>query len=622
MSEITAVAQDDSSKKKTTFSVNLSGWKTGALTLLIFTVYYAWYTRVTTMDVAWFSYLTQLQIADKLFTHTLTFKDMFVRYGEHGLLGHNIISLANIAWFRLNTLFDAYLNVGIVAGCGAIAYYACRSSFGDRRGLYAQIPLLLLCVLMFSVLQEACTGDMETQVRLGTLSFMTAAYAMSRYMLNPHKKFPALEITLLFLSVNIFGTLYSISWQPALAGLMVFDCIARRRFEKNYVWIFAAMVACWVLYCYQYQYNPFLKSDPAQPGILGKMAMMAAHPYEPMKSIFAYLGSATLNGFLFFDGVIPHPRVFTVNGLFVFSVYVYAAVVYFRTGMYQKTFLPPMMMAYTFFIIILVQLGRPGDWSWGTSYWYTVHVKFGLAACVWILGLDLLERRAAAAAQAGRTSEIRAVTAAYAVVAAVLLAVQIYSSYRDWRRAPYVMQWFEGIANYALNPDGTVIDAAGTTPMRLSSEDSRRAIEIMRKYKLSVYRNRAAGQNGIITLGRDLHAAKLVSGWHTWEGSNIWMAKTAEAYFVSGPKGKMVLSAYLPDNYLPNKITLFADDRQIGEYSLDKGSGTVNIEVENLPQNAPVRLKIVMDRMFVPKTAGFGPDERELGLLVSGIEFQ
>jgi hypothetical protein len=130
--------------------------------------------------------------------------------------------------------------------------------------------------------------------------------------------------------------------------------------------------------------------------------------------------------------------------------------------------------------------------------------------------------------------------------------------------------------------------------------------------------------NGKITpliLGHDLHSAYLLSGWHGWENdsNNIWMAKKAEAYFHTENFGKMTLTGFLPKTHLPNKITIFIDNKEIKKYDLTQEN--VNLEISDIPLNTIIRLKIIVDKALVPKEMGIGEDLRELGLLVHNIKF-
>ena len=592
--------------------------KWGLLTLLAFTAYYALYTHAISINVVWQSWFANLKMAEKLYLHTLALRDMLLPYGEHGMLGYNVLALLNVSLFRINTLFDAYLNVGIVCGCGVIMYHACKESFGQERGVFAQIPLLLVCGIMFSAIQQS-SGGMDTQIRLGSLFAVMSAYALNRNFIDEQRKFPVLAICLLFLSVNVFGTVYSAALAPGILICIALDWASRKKFDRNYLWVTLSLAAFWALYIYEYGFNPFARKMGSGGGIGGTTLDLLVHPQETLKWFSAFLGSGVLGSTWWYDKVITNPKILLLNGLFVFAVYAYATGVFFRSNMRRKTYMPLMMLGYTFFVVVLVMMGRKElGWKWGLSYWYAVHTKFGIAACVWILGFDLLEKRKDVVAGVTQATGVRWRMAVYGAVFAAFLGLQAASNYLDWRRAPHVKHWFEGIAAYVKEPNGAVIDAKGNTPMRLSTPNTAEALRIMKTYRLNIYRD---WTEKTWAIGSTLHSAKLGKGWSGWEGDpkNLrrWMAREAEAYFVVGDAGKMTFTASLPGPWLPNGISLFLNGALFKHY--DVTDGNIRIEESDLPRNEVLKVKIVMDRAIVPKAAGLGPDGRELGLLVSNI---
>jgi hypothetical protein len=97
------------------------------------------------------------------------------------------------------------------------------------------------------------------------------------------------------------------------------------------------------------------------------------------------------------------------------------------------------------------------------------------------------------------------------------------------------------------------------------------------------------------------------------------MAKASEAYFNTSSSGKMILKAAIFKENLPNKITIFINDEKVKQ--IDVLEPNIDLEINGIPKNELINLKIVLDQAIVPAQAGMGADLRELGMAVYSVSF-
>ena len=91
---------------------------TYSATIAFFTLFYLAYINAAWANVAWLSCFDQLFLVEKSFKGALRLSDLVTRYGEHGMIACNVLSILNAAFFGFNTFFDAYINV-LRRGCSS-----------------------------------------------------------------------------------------------------------------------------------------------------------------------------------------------------------------------------------------------------------------------------------------------------------------------------------------------------------------------------------------------------------------------------------------------------------------------------------------------------------------------
>ena len=588
-----------------------------ALLVLGSTVYFLIYTATISANMVHLAWFFHAPMIEHYFEGRQRFSDLTVPFAEHGMFGYNLLLLINVIFFRLNTLFDSYLNVAIVAAVATITAVAYARTFPATRHPWL-MPVLFgpVAFALFSVTQGS-SGAMETQVRLGSLAFMVVSFVVDRALFASAKSPGAMTllagVALVVGATLLFGTFYSFAWFPGLVAMCLYAAIVRRGTRIYGGGIIATLLLAIPLYFWFYDLK--LPANPARIGLMERTTFL-------VQSMLATLSSASV-GRTLWEVKIISDRMLLLNGLFVFAAYGYALWLWVRRGVVRVTWLPVLMIASSVGVGLLVAIGRASllDWSWGTSYWYAVHTKFGLAGSLWIFGHVIAHSRRESAPSAGRPRVQLPTAAACSVVIALLCAPLAFANYVEWQYAPEARGWLESKVRYAFAGTPMPLDETGRTPFHATPEETMEGMRVFRRYRLTFFANfppiTDRYEPDILVHGETTRAARLRPGWHQLEGSQRWTARQSEILFRTGPRGTVTVSGYMPGFLAPNMLTLLIDGKEIGAKLVAEGFFSVSGAG---PPETDVALLIRTSNHVVPKDRGFSGDQRELGAIIKNIE--
>jgi len=149
--------------------------------------------------------------------------------------------------------------------------------------------------------------------------------------------------------------------------------------------------------------------------------------------------------------------------------------------------------------------------------------------------------------------------------------------------------------------DDMLIDQNGLTPLLVDKNSTKIGLDILKKYKLSVFKNITPAMFNI----------KLYDD--NWAGPNL----TAH---MNTAGGKLYVDLFLPnEHFSPNTLTIFIDGVSIGTKVMSE-AGTHHLEFKTL-SNKNVSIRAVFGKSFNPKRLGIGEDQRELSAIVTRFEF-
>jgi len=576
-----------------------------------FAILFAVYAGLSSANVAYLSWFAHVPMIERAFAGTLIWTDLVQRYGEHGLFGYNALLLVNLKLFSLNVLFDAYLNAGVVAAVGVVVgrTYLQTLQQGVSVG-GAVLRFVPVALALFSVTQGS-SGAMETQVRIGTLGTLLIAVFIDRVLCDPRKEAGVramLAVGALVLGgVIIFGTLYSFAWFPALWLMLGWAAWTRPR-TREFAMV-AALILVGAVPGYLVFYDVSLAFGGNEDGMIDRSGYV-------IRSLLGSLSSATLSRtFWENDPALSHGWLL-LNGTFVAAAYGFSLALVWRNRMLERTWLPILMIASSLGVALMVALGRAGhmDWSGGTNYWYAVHTKFGLAGCLWIF--------ADALGSVPRRKMVSTPSRAIHAGGAVLVLSLLISNAADWRRAPHVRRYFESMVPYAYSSQPMPLSVRGETPFHATPEETRTAMEVFRRHRLTFFADAPAGDEvetpvpTVLSGGEISPNARLGPGWHTPEGPQRWVSRRAEISFVTGLQGTVIVEGFVPPFLAPNRLIFTVNGTERRALAVKQGPFLSEWTGE---AGERVALSIECERHVVPAASGLGGDQRELAAIITRI---
>jgi len=438
------------------------------------------------------SFMGDVQFVGAYFDDTLALKDMLRRFGEHGLLGYDVLLLVNASLFEYTSRFDLVVNCINVIACGSFVVYCMHKSITDKNISY-YLGVVLVSIVMFSTMQGS-SATMETQVRLGLMFFLFGAYFVGD-VITKHTTSRTLcaAIALILIGTNIFGTLYNFAGLPVAFALMLIFSVRDRHIDRNYYVLAATYLISTVLYLVMYDLCCFKTAGDGS--VFNGMMFWILHPLELLKAVCAYNGSAVLGYRIMVDSLIPHWAYLTV-GVLVTGIYAYSIVLFIKTKMYEHTVLPVLLHGYSFFVVILALVGRYqyADWTWGTCNWYHVHTKLGLASSLWIIAYALSKEMRLQFS----LKPVVALKAALGLASFSLIACALFIGIAvDVKCGPHVRSWYQNKADYMfVDAADMPVDKDGKTPLLVDKATTVMCLDILKKYKLSVFSDSATAAEG------------------------------------------------------------------------------------------------------------------------------
>lgn len=425
--------------------------------------------------LSWFGHF---QLIERLFNGTLSFKDLLrVRSGACGLLGYNILFLLNTICFKLTTFFDVYLNDLIVLIIGIICVCQLRKISIKQNFSYI-IATILVCTTAFSAIQLS-SGAMETQVRLGILFFVIVSVYVDKILVDNYgKKDLFYAIILIFFSINIFGTAYSFAGIPVIFLICLITFIKNKKINMSRFFIVLTYALSGIIYFLQYFViiqGPWRLKEGS---FFDSLLNIISKPFEVVRAICGYNASGLIGSAGYLDGKVPIGY-YDVLGAIVTCIMIYALVMFVKLKLYKNTFLPVMFMGYSFFVPLLVMLDREVSVQWVINEWYVVNTKLGIIGTIMILFYVY------------QSSISKNIFKFFSCAALIMIFVfSIYGNTLHVARAVNVKAYYEAKQPYlfAQSIEELPVDANGLTPLIATPKETMDAINIMKKYKLCVYR--------------------------------------------------------------------------------------------------------------------------------------
>lgn len=565
-------------------------------------------------DAAWQTNLLDIEAVDHVLNKGFGGAMWIGVGGEHALTGYRWFQYFNAAVFGLDTQVELFvyfgltLTLALAIGGRIFRDLDRRSSGWPARVLVFAIPVVL------STLVGAGSRGMEIGQFFGMTLFVVLALLIDSRMST--RAF----LVVVLCTVPLAGVLVLGSYlgAPTIALVLVSllqrlrPTVERPARPKLYVLTGTFLVSTvgWLLLM------SLLGPSELDTGF-GKLFRQLSH--DPMFIPKYFLGGAA--------GSVISAQTLEVSGhgpRFAYAVgalvvlFAVACVVLAYRRAWRGSTVPLLLVLMPVCLVGTLLVGRSMDALWMLAPWYGFNLRLFLVGAIW-----LLVRALAAVGVPGwlRVSRALAAQAAAVVLLVAVLGVSVFANVNQWRRQPAERAYFQNIQWALLFPQELVVGENGYTPLILPLEESRRAIELLRKNHLSVYRDpqavlAAMGDTGTYdeaaTAEPDLAVHGMLDG--TWAGPEVQVVVLDPACTVlsidvtSFPAAVGTAATEGPESTLTVEST-FADGQVVV-------LGDTEVELELHPTGELPEVELTFSRTWNPAALGLGADKRDLAALV------
>lgn len=567
------------------------------LSTVLFIYIYWLYVDRSTINIVFMDQFRFLPMIDSFLSGNLQLSDLWGSHQGHRTPGYMALVLLNAKLFGFNTIYETMASAITLAISMCVLYREYKKSLGTGlekfSGHRIQLSAAIGFVIFFSIGQwQIITFSNGLYIFLKQMLFIIGFSLLNRVMLQYGQD---LKATVLLSALSAGSILFFTgAYSPAYIGTMAIGIAAAFVLQKR---------------------NKIRMGQPAAV-MLGSMAALVVNsygvsggeidigvflsdPWVSMRFLLVMLGAVLVPEDVYAH--VFHSRGIIVVGSFVLLTYLYLLMEYFRRQLYRRTWVPFLLMVYSFLFMGMTCVARIhfGE-SYGMQSRYLPELHMALVGGLWIGALLLMDKG------------LRRFYPAKVVLVFLILAVVVsqYLSWKtEWGIAPYRKSGFIENKAILMNIDSYPDEELG----RFQSDPQlvREGAIILKEHNLNIYRD--------LRLGHSMHNGQLLGGWYSEEGTQRWISKSATGMFKSGREGQLLIQGMVPDPLDGITVRFMNGDQFIAEKQLAKGDFSIQLAV---PANQIINLKINSDESFIPKQLGLNEDQRELCLLIRGLKFK
>lgn len=566
-----------------------------------FFIYYIYFQHNYWIELPSMSLFEQIEMAEHYLDGTLGLSNLFSSYSEHGMFATNLLFLLNVELFDMTTTFDIVVNIIIVGVFGLICFKAIRNSFQDAKKDFGYYLAIAVCgFFAFNIVQGSCSG-MDMQVRLGLLFGLLCILEFDKILCGDisFKRLTKFSVmTLLY--INVFGTLYCMATTAVLFVVIVLRAIVQRKWDKT-IWVIVGIsIACWLLYFIEYP-TAMVSTDVALSGQTTSFTIMELFNTFTfcIRSLLVYSGSFVFGYDAIVDARIPID-LYMVVGFLVVELVLWSAIRFFKAKQYEKTWIPLMLIGYSYAVFCMLILGRNDlGIEWYASTWYHVHTKSAVIGMIWILMKDANENRK-------KFTHINIASCGIMLFAG-LLGTMITNV-----RIPYVREYLENKEQYlyVVNEEDMPVDEAGMTPLDHNLDMTMKCLEILRDYNLSVFSEPENTDKVYISPTETLNCGEYMCVQGAWEDG--WITTSSEVLVKTEEDTHLVMRGYYPFEVTGQQVITVKVGEHIEEYLITGSELAIDIDV---PENECVSVKMSCNFSFTNS-----PDIRKLCFVLQGFD--
>lgn len=450
---------------------------------------YVW-TTATDLIIRDDMYLIKGGFIESYLRGTLTFADLWRPTNCMRILGGALLYIADIKWFSMNLKILTLLNPFFILASALLIYREYNKSLIQKHSPeFIAASYFIITLIIFHIIQWEALINSGSIAFQYPMPFIIASFiSLELFVLKGQIKYLPAALILPSLAVLVFGGRLVFVFAPTLGIIFLCYLMTRRFFLTKDFWfrtlligIFLAIIA--FLYIYRINHNDYVQSPQY---LESEIFEVFFRPLDAVKFLLASFGASIIGIDAFFACNYLSFDIILFIGLMTVIFYVIALILFFKSHMYERTFLPLFLIIQTFLYLGFMTIGRFGIESTGLDYGmasrYTCVSLYGLAAIVWIF-IYVLTRPI--------KSNALLKSALYAVFIMIFLGL-LLTSIAVWNNQPRQKVFFEQLRDIAMRLDTATPDEFANFAER--PEMVRGSLLLLREHKLNVYRNMPTGR--------------------------------------------------------------------------------------------------------------------------------
>ncbi len=442
---------------------------------LLFTYIWATATNYTYSDEI---YAVRGGVVENYLNGTLSFADLWRPALSIRVLGYRLLLLADIKWFSMNSRIFVLIIPFLLLSSAFLIYTDYRKSLSPGCSPeFIATTLFFLTLIIFNIIQWQALifrGALFFQL---PMPFIIASFISLELYLSQGRKYWIPAFILTALAVLIFGGTIIFSFAPALSLTFLCYILTRRLSLKIDFWLRASTISFFLVTLAFIYIFKIYQNDYIQPFPYSFVTDIFSRPLEAMQFYLSAFGASIIGIDVFFTYDYFSLRDIILTGVVVLLFYVFALTLFFKSRMYEKTYLPFFLITQVFFFLAFMTIARFGlnDISYSMSSRYTCVSLFGLASIVWILIFFL--------SQPAKPNVLMKsiINSLFVIIFSGLLLTSIVV----WRVQPERKAKFEQLYDIAMRVDTATYDEL--LNFAAPPELVRDSLRLLRKHKLNMY---------------------------------------------------------------------------------------------------------------------------------------
>lgn len=422
---------------------------------------------------------------ENYFGGTLTFADLWRPSDGQRFLGYNLLLLANIKWFSMSCrIFTLMIPFFIMASALLIYREYRKSLLPERSPEFIAATFFVLALIIFNVIQwEGLLFGYALAYQSSMPFFIASFFCLELFLSNGGRNYAFAAFLFTTLAVLVFSGKLYIVFGPALGATFLCYVLTRRSSLTKDFWLRALMISLFLaaiafLYAFDIYHDDYAYgSDPV---FFAKEIF--AKPWDAVQFLLAAFGASVVGVDAFFACTYFSFHHIAILGLVVILLYIFALILFFKSKMHDKTYLPFFLIMLTLFYLGFMMFRRFGlGIDYGMASRYTYISTFSLAALSWIFIFALTRPVKPKPVFKG------IILSGFIIIFTGLLLTSIIV----WRIQPQRKDYLAQLPGIAMR-----VDTA--TPEELSKfgerpEQVRDSLRLLREHKLNAYRTTSSG---------------------------------------------------------------------------------------------------------------------------------